>query len=234
MKRICIILPLLGLILSACAYDVSTTFFVQDVADLVKSHETIYANATFAIEFSGEEEEYQQATEYLSGVLLDAGNFRQEERNNKTYLLVDYKTPLIYANAFEDIATLPDTQNNVFTIIFLQETGKLNAYMTFNQSLFDTLNTQAKEQFDQSVALAGASIYVTLRNDLSESVSVTVFSAYANDVPVPGEKTLLLEKQDDVELKFSDVLRDSLGVTQETDSPTLHIRKFAEIVLPAQ
>ena len=90
------------------------------------------------------------------------------------------------------------------------------------------------ERLYQSIELEEATIHVVLSNDLREALNVTVFSTYANNIPVPYEQTLSLERRDDLELKFSDVLRDSLGVSEENDTETLRIRKFAEIAFQTQ
>lgn len=230
------ILPLLvlSLILSACRIDVSSDLSMQDVMAVVERQETIYTAAALVFEFSGDEEQMQQVTELVSAQLREAENFRQEERDSQTFVLVDFKIPVIYASDGETLNSHPDAQGNIFGILLTQNESGLSAHVAFNQTRFDELNTQVSEQLSQSLRLSDCVLRVYLNNDLREVVHLTVYAVYVDNTPVPYSETFTLERGDEIELKFSDVLRDSLAVQQESDSGSIRSRKFADITVGAE
>ena len=230
MKKRLLIMALAGLLLASCSFDFSADLYVQDVADILETQEPIYTNATFGFEFSGDEEDKQQAIDLLTANLYEAENFREEDRDFQTYLLADYKIPLVYAAAPEDIPTNPELQNHLFAFAITGNEGTLDVYAVFNQALFDRLDNQIYEQAYQHIELAESSMRIFLINDSRESINAVIAAMYVNNAPVPYVGTYSLERRDQIEIRFSDVLRDSFGVQLETDSANIRIRKVAEIV----
>lgn len=220
-----------SLILSACRVDVSSDLYMQDVMAVVDRQETIYTTATLTFEFSGDDDQMQQVVELLSAQLREAGNFRQEDRNSQTFVLVDFKIPVMYASDNESLNSHPDALGNIFGIILMQNKGGLSAHVAFNQTRFDELNAQVSERLNQSLRVSDCVLRVYLNNDLRETVHLTVYSVYVDSTPVPYSGSFTLEQGDEIELKFSDVLRDSLAVQQESDTGSIRSRRFADITV---
>jgi hypothetical protein len=233
MNKAVLILPLLvfSLILSACRIDVSSDLSMQDVTAVVEGQETIYTSAALVFEFSGDEEQMRQLVELLSEQLREAGNFRQEERDSQTFLLADFKIPVFYASDGETLKSHPDALGNIFGIALMRNGSGLSAHVAFNQTRFDELNAQVSEQLGQRLRVSDCVLRVYLNNDLSEAVHVTVYSVYVDDTPIPYSGSVTVEHGDEIEIKFSDVLRDSLAVQQESDSGSIRSRKFADITV---
>lgn len=233
MKKIAVFLvaTVALLLLSSCEFNMSADFYMQDAIDVLETENTLYTNATFAFEFGGDEEDKQEAIDFLSARLYEADNFREETQDYQTYMLVDYKIPLVYADAVETLLTNSNTQQSIFALAITKDGNILNTIMVFNQKKFDELNTALYEQFYHRMEFEEATIVINLNNDLHESVEVTVFAAYVDNMPVPYSGTFLLERRDDIEIRLSDVLKDSFGVQLESDSNDIRIRKFAEIAM---
>ena len=230
MKKLALILISLSLILAACDFDVTADLYMQDVMDAQELGETLHINGTLSLEFSGDEEKQQQIVEILQDELNDVKNVREEERSYSTYLVVDYKIPLITAEEVEDIYNHPNVQDNIFT--FAVSANTLN--VAFNKPRFDRLDTLLYDQFYQRLDFEDFTMSLRLQNDLREPVSVILYSVYANSVPVPYSETFTLERRDEVEIKFSDVLRDSVTTLQDIETAGIAVRKFAEFDVVAE
>jgi hypothetical protein len=230
MKKRLLVVALVGLLLSACSFDFSADLYMQDIADILETQEPIYTNAIFGFEFSGDEEDKQKAIQLLTTNLYEAENFREEDRDFQTFLLADYKIPLIYAATLEDIHANPELQKHLLALAITRNEGRLDVYAVFNQALFDRLDNQIYEESYQHLELAESSMRVFLINDSREAISATVAGMYVNNAPMPYEGTFSMERRDQIEIRFSDVLRDSFGVQLDTDTANIKIRKFAEIV----
>ncbi len=230
MKKLVLILTSLSLLLAACDFDVTADLYMQDIMDAQELDETLYINGTLSLEFSGDEEKQQQIVEILQDELNDVKNVREEERSYSTYLVVDYKIPLITAEEVEDIYNHPNVQDNIFT--FAVSANTLN--VAFNKPRFDRLDTLLYDQFYQRLDFEDFTMSLRLQNDLREPVSVILYSVYANSVPVPYSETFTLERRDEVEIKFSDVLRDSVTTLQDIETAGIAVRKFAEFDVVAE
>lgn len=224
MKKLALILVSLSLLLAACSFDMTADLYMQDVMDAQELGETLFINGTLSLEFSGDEEERQQIVDILQDELNDVENVREEERSYSTYLVVDYKIPLIAAGDVQDIYGHPDVQDNIFT--FAVSANTLN--VAFNKPRFDQLDTLLYDQFYEHLDFEDFTMSLHLQNDLRDPVEVTLYSVYANNAPVPYSETFSLERRDEVEIRFSDVLRDSITSLQDDETAGIAVRKFAE------
>lgn len=228
MKRGFLLLLLASLLLAACQFDVTADLYLQDVIDVQEAGETILTNATLALEIGGADEaEKQQIVAILNEQLHEVENVREEERDYSTYLVVDYKIPIIYADDVEGIYSHSEIRNHIFTFA-LSADNSLN--LTFNKPRFDTLSDQLYEEFYQRLNFEDFSMRLYLQNDLRDDIDVTLYSVYANSVPLPYSSTFTLGRRDEIEIRFSDVLRDSVTTPQEMETTGIAVRKFAELV----
>jgi len=218
------VIPLV-LLLAACNFDLTTDLYAQDIADVQESGETIYTNATLALEYGGDADRKQKIVDLLQQQLRQVGNIRDEERGYSTYLVVDHKLPLVYANDVTAAYTLPEVRENMFT--FVVTPGALN--IAFNRNRFNALDATLYDQFYQHLEFENFTMSLFLRNDAREPLEVTFYSVYANGIPIPYNQTFTLDRRDDMEIKFSDVLRDSAITPDAAESAGITVRKFAEL-----
>lgn len=224
MKKTLVFLLAISLLLVACNFDISADLYMQDIIDAQELGETLYANATLAVEFSGDEEDRQQIVAILEEELNEVENIREEEKDYSTYLVVDYKIPLIAGEELEGIYSHPEVQNNIFT--FAVTSNILN--IVFNKARFDALDASLYDQFYQHLEFENFAMSLYLQNDLRTPVDLTFYSVYANNEPIPYQTTLTLDRRDEIEIKFSDVLRDSATTPSEAETEGVVVRKFAE------
>lgn len=232
MKKTLLLLMLVSLLLAACEFDITTDLYLQDIMDVQETGETLFVNATLALDFGGgDEERKQQVVDILEEQLYQIESVREEERNYSTYLVVDYKIPIVYAEDVEGIYNHDEVGNHIFTFALAAD-NSLN--VAFNTPRFEALSDQLYDEFYQELSFEDFSMHLYLRNDLRGSADVTLLSVYANSVPVPYSSTFTLERRDEIELKFSDVLRDSLTAPLETETTGIVVRKFAEITVASE
>jgi hypothetical protein len=231
MKKILLITALAGVLLAACQSGFSADLNMSDVIEARETGETVFTSATFEFEFTGDEQDKQAAFDFLSERLYEAGNFREETRDSDTFLLVDFRVPVVYAATLEDIRASDDVRASVAALAMTPGDEGLAAHIAFNQPLFDDLNEQAQDQFDQRMGLQATTIRIFLTNDLPGTINITLYSVYADDAPVPYSRALSLERGDRIEIRFSNVLTDSLGVPLEPGDDPIRVRKFADIVI---
>jgi len=230
MKKGLLLLLFASLVLSACEFHLTTELYLQDVIDVHDTSETIFTNASLALEIGGaDEEKKQQIIDILNAQLHEISNPREESRNYSTFLVVDYKIPIIYADTVDGIYSHPEISDHIFTFA-LSADGAI--YIAFNKLRFDALSNQLYEEFYQRLSFEDFSMQLYLRNDLRESIDVTLYSVYANNAPIPYSNVFTLERRDEIEIKFSDVLRDSIVTPLPTETTGIVVRKFADFVQP--
>lgn len=230
MKKSLLILVVLSSVLAACSFDIATDLYMQDVMDAQELGEPVYLNATLALEYSGDEEDKQEVLDILQEQLYQIDNIREEEKSYSTYLVVDYKIPLVPATELDGIYNHAEVQRNIFAFAVVSDT----LYIACNKARFDELDASLYEQFYQHLDFEDFTMSLILQNDLRETIEITLYSAYADGVPVPYSDTLTLERRDDIEIRFSDVLRDSVTTPQETEQTGIAVRKFADIKILAE
>lgn len=230
MKRLWLLIVCLGLVLAACNFEQTTDIYIQDILEVQDSGETIYNNAVLAIEFSGDEEDKEEIADLLKQHLNEVSNIREEERNYSTYLLVDYKLPLALADDTESAYRLPEVRGNMFTFVVIGDILSI----AFNSDRFKELDAALYKKYYQHLKFEDFTMRVFLHNDLRDPVSVTLYSVYVDNVPVPYSTTITAERRDELEVIFSDVLRDSAVTPEETETAGITLRKFAELGLTSE
>lgn len=79
------------------------------------------------------------------------------------------------------------------------------------------------------MSFSNFTLSLILHNDLRDPIEATLYSVYANSAPIPYSRTLTLAGRDQVEIRFSDVLRDSINAPEETETEGITVRKFADL-----
>lgn len=225
MKKAVLVLLSLSVLLVACSFELTTDMYIQDVMDVEEFGDTLYTNATLALESSSDAERKQQIISVLEEELREPANFREEERSYSTYLVVDYKIPIVAASEVEAIYTLPEVRDNMFTFAVVSDA----LYVAFNKARFDNLDASLYEQFYQHLDFEDFTMNLYIRNDARDAVELTLYSVYANTVPVPYSHTIVLERRDDVGIRFSDVLKDSVTTPLSSETTGITVRKFADL-----
>lgn len=231
MKKLFLLLVLASLILTACQFDVTADLYLQDVMDVQEAGETIFTNATLALEIGGADEaDKQQIVDILDAQLHQISNIREEERDYSTYLVVDYKIPIVYAESAEGIYSHAEIGNHIFTFALSSDNS---LYIAFNKPRFDALSDQLYEEFYRRLSFEDFSMRLYLQNDLRDTVDVTLYSVYANNIPLTYSSDFTLERRDEIEIRFSNVLRDSVTTPLPSETTGIVVRKFADLSLVA-
>jgi hypothetical protein len=157
--------------------------------------------------------------------LIEVSNPREEERDYTTFLVVDHKIPLVYASNVSDVYLLPEVQDNIFT--FAVTPNALN--IAFNRSEYDQFDAALYDEMYQHLSFEDFTIRVNLRNDSRDPIEVTLYSVYADTTPIPYSSTVSLERRDELEIRFSDVMRDSVYTSEATEPSGIVVRKFADL-----
>lgn len=230
-KLLPLVLGILAVLIAACDFSLSTDIYMQDVLDAQDNGQSIYTNATVAFQYSSSDPaQKQQVVDLLEQQLNEVSNVHEETRDYGTYLVADFKIPLVYAVDVAAIYGLPEIQTNMFTFAVTKDT----ANVAFNRKKFDTLDSVLADKFYQHLDFKDFTMSLFLHNDARKSVDVTLYSSYADNAPVPYSQTFTLNRRDDLEVRFSDVLRDAIITPQDTETKDITVRKFADLKVAAE
>jgi hypothetical protein len=149
----------------------------------------------------------------------------RSSKDYTTYLVVDHKTPLVYASTVADVYLLPEVQDSIFS--FAVTPNALN--IVFNRRQFDQLDAALYDQMYQHLSFEDFTIRVNLRNDSRDPVEVMLYSVYANTTPIPYSSAVTLERRDELAIRLSDVLRDSVYTPEAAEQSGIMVRKFADL-----
>ncbi|MBN1287463.1 MAG: hypothetical protein JXB47_18830 [Anaerolineae bacterium] len=234
-KSLIVSLMALVIALSGCNFDLNTDLYIQDIIELPSFDELLYGSATIAIGYAPDEPEDQEKLQQLMiDTFRNARDFREEERNYTTYTLFDIDLLILGGSDHTaDLAASPASED-IFSIFVEYGENLATLYAVLNESKYKEFQTLLKDEYWQDVTLEDANIIVNLINDTRESVSTQLFSVYANNTPYPYSTTITMGRRDEVAIKFSNVLRDSLEYTYDDDTGGFRTRVFGTVILLAE
>ena len=207
MKQIAKLLGIIALAVAATACDgeVTADLYVRDVLDLAEGGVSdLLTTATVAVQASGGAEETRT---YIENNFRDAGNFRQQNRNFTNFILADIKIPIANAEAERDYL---NDQDLVAVVVRSAEDGGAEFGIVLNREKYRQISQHVEDEYYQSISPQDMTIQLRLSNDSRRDVTVQLSDVYANQEPLPFERSYELSSRDAVELRFSNVLRDYL------------------------
>lgn len=225
-----VILTLVTL-LTGCEFAIEGDIYVQDLVELPTLAEPLFVPATFSVDYSSEERQGELRA-VLEQNLRNARNFRVEEREYSEYSVVDFDIPLVPTDNIE--TGLATAGTDLFSIFAeYKENNTVTLYAVFNVEAFRRFQQTLQDQYWVELTLEEATIVLNLTNDLRTDVNVQVMLVYANGLPAATPQQITMARRDEIVLRFSDVLRDSLAVPYPTDNSKYTARAFAVVTLPA-
>jgi hypothetical protein len=225
-------LLLAAILLSGCDFGIEGNIYVQDLVDLPTMNEPLYTPAVFSIGYSSDDRQ-EELNAVLEQNLRNVRNVRFEERDYTTNTVADFDVPILTGNNLEAGLT---AVGDDFIAIFVEysENNTATLYAVLNTAKFRKLQQTLKDEYWADITLEDATIVFNLINDMRTDVNVQVMSVYANSTPVPTTHQITMARRDELVIRFSDVLRDSLGVQYGDENPMYSARAFAVVTLPTE
>lgn len=221
---------LLVIMLTGCEFGIEGDIYVQDLVELPTLSEPLFVPASFSVDYTSEDRQGELKA-FLEQNLRNARNFRIEEHGYSEYSVVDFDIPLLGSNDLETgLAAIGDDLFSVLAEYGDDSTATL--YAVFNLPKFHKLQQTLKDQYWVDLTIENATIIFNLVNDLRTDVSVQVMLVYANGMPAATPQQITMARRNEIVIRFSDVLRDSLAVQYSTDNPRYTARAFAVVTLP--
>lgn len=200
MRKITILSVAFLLILVGC----DTSFVAKIyVSDFFSTNNVIHAKAVITTEFSKSKE--KEVIAVLKQTFDGANNFRKETTGYSETIKFDYNIKIVEKSNFNN------TANELFSFVFdRKSSNEASIGVKMNNTTFDSLNRTIKEEFYASIDLKDLKFVVELNNDTKEDVEISVKSSYLDGKPIPFELTKKLIGRDNVEIEFSEILKESL------------------------
>ncbi len=181
----------------ACESSVSISLYVRDMLD-VSDGESLIAYSVLSIK--KERDLDDELIDVIRVGFPEASGFRVEG----DYILADIEIPLVSSR--NEIRVYPES---MFVVICepLANDEVLLA-LSFSEALFTRLSETIYDEYYQRLDTDDMDIFIRIHNDMRDTVSFELTSVYANRDPIPFTETLTLGSRQNLDLRFSDVLRD--------------------------
>ena len=197
----------------SCKADMAILVYVNDILDLLSAKSgTIQTKATVQIEIPSQDSAEQILT-VLQRYFKSVDNTKTISKDMSTFLSFTTTFPLTYLGPGGGDRTSDDMV--LLILLDTEESGPI-LEIALNKNQLANLNTYIKDQYYQSITVEEMSFSITINNDTRNDFKVRAQAAYLNDKPSPFLRELVLKKREDLNIRFSDVLRDSLKDDEET------------------
>lgn len=222
---------LLVITLTGCEFGIEGDIYVQDLIELPTLGEPLFVPASFSVDYASEDSQGELKA-FLEQNLRNARNFRVEEHDYSEYSVVDFDIPLLGSNDLETgLATAGDDLFSIFAEY--NDDNTVTLHSVFNLLKFRQFQQTLQDQYWVDLTIEDATITFNLVNDLRTDVKIQVMLVYANGIPAATPQQITMARRDEITIRFSDVLRDSLVVQYPTDNSKYTARAFAVVTLPA-
>ena len=193
------------LILAACTVNLEFEIFSSDLIVIAQQkNEVIMVNATVKMDYS--EEEAESVKKYMNDNFRDAGNFKVVEEEYSTFLLAEYKLPIIHAENKEF-----ESEQDLITVIVNEvDTGKYLVGIKFDKEQYKAMNVFSQEKFYSDIDLKESEIQFEFRSDNDEEIQTSWRSVYVNSEAYPIKGKFLLHKRDKLVVTLSDIFKEAM------------------------
>ena len=201
------------LVISSCKAEMAILVYVNDILDLLGSKSgTMQTKATVNIEIPSQDSAEQILT-VLQKYFRNIDNAKTITKDMSTFLSFNTTFPLSYMGSG---GVGRSTDDMVLLLLLDTEPSGPILEMALNKNQLANLNTYIKEQYYQSITVEEMTFSITINNDSRSDFVVRAQAAYLNDRPSPFMREVVLKKREELNIRFSDVLRDSLRDSELT------------------
>lgn len=205
-----VLLGALVLFLAACAVNLEFEIFSSDIILIAQQKdEIIMVNATVKMDYSDEEAE--SVKRFMTDNFRDAGNFRVVEEEYSTFLLAEYKLPIVHADNLE----FKSEQDLITVIVNEADSGRYMIGIKFDKEQYKTMNAFSQEKFYSDIDLRESEIEFEFRSDNDEEIQTSWRSVYVNSTAYPIKGKFLLQKRDKLLVTLSDIFKEAIKTEEE-------------------
>lgn len=209
MKKKIIILSLIFIFifLVSCGIGFSCDLYVKDIVDIAFGvNDVLFTDAMFAIQIS---EENEKLEDFVRQNFRDVQNLRVEEDEDYImYLVFDSKVPVV---SLDNIGKLED--KDLFAIVtqkIIKESieKEVQFGLFMNKDKFADIQNYIEEEFYSTISMSDLHLFIDLYNNFLPNLKISLNAIYVNDEPIIYPKDFVLKKDEKMELKLSDVIKD--------------------------
>jgi hypothetical protein len=191
----------------SCKAEMAVTVYVGDVFDLLVSKtDRIETKAAVNIEIPSAD-----SKEQMLGVLKDYFKTMENEkivsRDMNTYLSFNTTFPIVY---IKDGSGPRNIEDLMYLVVVTIDSPNPIIEIGLNKGSLAKLNAYIKEKYYQSITIEEMIITLIINNDTSKECKVVAQASYVNEKPKPFAAETKIKKREEVTIRLSDVLRDSL------------------------
>lgn len=192
-----------GFIIFSCDGSLLLSLYTSDMIAASKQGEPVlYTNATIIA--SGLQEE--KDIEFLRNNLNSFSNERIVKQDYSEALSFTIKVPLVngdYQGTFDSSKDL--------LFMYAQDTPtQIDFYCMYNNDVLTRISDYLQNEHFQTFDWNDLALSIKLENDMQEPVSVLAYSSFINGEPYPFTASLNLKRRDQIEIEFSNVLKNSI------------------------
>ncbi len=201
----CLILAFIFLV--SCGIGFSCDLYVKDIVDISFGvNDILYTDAMFAIQIS---EENEKLEDFVRQNFRDVQNLRvEEDEDYNMYLVFDSKVPVV---SLDNISKLED--KDLFAIVTqkiinesIEKEVQFGLFM--NKDKFADIQNYIEEEFYSTISMSDLHLFIDLYNNFLPNLKISLNAIYVNDEPIIYPKDFVLKKDEKMELKLSDVIKD--------------------------
>jgi hypothetical protein len=197
-------------LLVACSVNLEFEIFSSDLIDVAeKGGQPLFVNANVRMDHSEEEEE--EIKNFMKENFRDAENFRVVEEEYSSYLLADYKLPIV--NIDDD--SFKEKGDLLTIVVQSSQDSSFEIGVRFNREQFDQMNVFAQEKFYSDISLGDSKMKFDFRSDNSEMLDLEWTCVYVDGRPVPLGRSFKMEKRDKLEIEFSKIFKEAMKSSEE-------------------
>lgn len=209
MKKKIIILSLIFIFifLVSCEIGFSCDLYVKDIVDISFGvNEICYTDAMFAFQIS---EENEKLEDFIKQNFRDVENLRvEEDEDYNMYLVFDSKVPVV---SLDNISKLEN--KDLFAIVtqkIIKESieKEVQFGLFMNKDKFADIQNYIEEEFYSTITMSDLHLFIDLYNNFVPNLKISLNALYVNDEPIISPKDFVLKKDEKMELKLSDVIKD--------------------------
>ena len=206
-SRNILLLMLIVLVFSSCSIIYEIELYVQDIIASFEQDDIILTPATVGFDSPGESNE-EKLISFIKGNFRNVSNIRKGQVDYSTYIFCNTELPIIFSDEYKNTEDLLYIKTNK------NQEDEIEMNLIFSKEKFNEINSYTKEEFWQTIDVSDIKISFELVNDTRNTINFDTKAMYVNNNPIIDKSDIILEKRKRIDLKFSDVLRDSLGIEQ--------------------
>lgn len=193
------------LFLAACTVNLEFEIFSSDLIFIAKQkEEVVMVNATVKMDYSDEEAE--SVKKFIKDNFRDAGNFKVVEEEYSTFLLAEYKLPIVHDKNEEFVSE----QDLITLIVDQADSGKYLIGIKFDKEQYKAMNVFSQEKFYSDVDLKESEIQFEFRSDNDKDILTSWQSVYVNSEAYPIKGKFLLHKREKLIVTLSDIFKEAM------------------------